>query len=225
MEQVELFSKETSRPGDVEAWCKTQGLDLVLGVDEAGRGPLAGPVFAAAVILDMERLDEEWIASLNDSKKLGESSRVLSFDAIVEGALSYGIASVDSQDIDKLNILQATFEAMRLAIEQACDGLEEQPRLVMVDGRLTIPRLERNQRAFVGGDGRSLHIAAASILAKVSRDRLMVEYDQRWPEYGFATNKGYATLFHREAIKTHGPCPIHRLSFARVKEHAGRLRG
>lgn len=230
MKQAELFSMGEVRPakvgpGEVEAWCLERGLMRVIGVDEAGRGPLAGPVVAAAVCMDLQRLDEPWVVGLDDSKKLKERDREALFEAIIEGVVAYGIAEVDSVRIDEINILQATFEAMRQALSNSYASLDGVPDLVMIDGNMTIPGVVEEQRAFIKGDGRSLHIAAASILAKVTRDRLMIEQDRRWPEYGFASHKGYGTAAHRRAIEAHGPCPIHRLSFGGVKEHIPRLRG
>jgi len=184
---------------------KYSELDYICGIDEAGRGPLAGPVVAAACILPK---DAE-IFYLNDSKKLTEERRELLFDEIKEKAVSFGIGIVDEKDIDELNILQATFKAMRLAIS----SLKYTPSLVMVDGSMKIPELDLRQINIVKGDARSVSIAAASILAKVTRDRMMKEYDKLYPEYGFSKHKGYGTAEHITAIKTIGPCDIHRRSF------------
>ena len=177
---------------------------FICGIDEAGRGPLAGPVAAAAVILpkDCE------ILYLNDSKKLSPSRREALFDEIREKAVSYGIGLADAGRIDTINILQATYEAMRIALSK----LSVSPDLLLNDA-VTIPDVETRQIPIVGGDGKSVSIAAASVLAKVTRDRIMTEYDRIYPEYGFAKHKGYGTAEHIEALKRLGPCPIHRRSF------------
>ena len=181
-----------------------QGYELICGVDEAGRGPLAGPVCAAAVILP----PEAEIPGLNDSKKLTDKKRRALYDVIVEQALSWSVALVDESTIDEINILQATFRAM----EQAVAGLTAEPDLVLVDGNRE-PPLPMKTQCIVGGDGKSASIAAASILAKVTRDRLMEELDGQYPQYGFAVHKGYGTKRHYEALRTYGPCPIHRRTF------------
>ena len=177
---------------------------VVCGIDEAGRGPLAGPVVAGAVILPRDCQ----ILYLNDSKKLSEKKRELLFDEIQKKAVSYGIGIVGPGRIDEINILQATYEAMRLAIGQ----LKVRPEILLNDA-VTIPLMEISQVPIVKGDAKSVSIAAASILAKVTRDRMMVEYEQLFPEYGFGKHKGYGTAAHIQALKEHGPCPIHRRSF------------
>ncbi len=181
-----------------------ESLGLVCGIDEAGRGPLAGPVVAGAVILpkDCE------ILYLNDSKKLTPKRRDALFDEIKEKAVSYGIGMASPARIDEINILQATYEAMREAISR----LDPQPQVLLNDA-VTIPQVPVRQVPIIGGDGKSLSIAAASVLAKVTRDRLMLEYDQIMPEYGFASHKGYGTAEHIEALKKYGPSPIHRKTF------------
>ena len=178
--------------------------EYICGVDEAGRGPLAGPVCAGAVIL---RKDTE-ILYLNDSKKLTPKKRDELFDEIKEKALAWSVGMSDPQRIDEINILQATYEAMRKAIA----GLGVKPDILLNDF-VVIPDIDIKQVGITGGDAKSVSIAAASILAKVTRDRLMDEYDAQYPEYGFAKHKGYGTAQHIEAIKTHGLTPIHRLSF------------
>ena len=177
---------------------------LICGVDEVGRGPLAGPVFTAAVILpkDCE------ILYLNDSKKLSEKKREELFLEISEKALAIGIGSCTPEEIDTLNIKQATRKAML----QAVQNLELQPDLVLVDAE-TITGLDIRQVPIIKGDAKSVSIAAASIVAKVTRDHLMVEYDKLYPQYGFASNKGYGSAAHMQALKEYGPCPIHRRSF------------
>lgn len=183
---------------------RSKSAGLLCGVDEAGRGPLAGPVCAAAVILP----DDVELPGLNDSKKLTDKKRRELYDIITEQALSWSVALVDEKTIDEINILQATFRAM----EQAVAGLTVEPGLVLVDGNRE-PPLPMKTECVVGGDGKSASIAAASILAKVTRDRLMEELDETYSQYGFAVHKGYGTKRHYEALRTYGPCPIHRQSF------------
>ena len=180
------------------------GCSLICGVDEAGRGPLAGPVAAGAVILPKDCT----ILYLNDSKKLSEKRREELFLEIREKAVSYSVGIVGPERIDEINILQATYEAMR----QAVSGLGVVPDLLLNDA-VTIPELAIPQVPIIKGDAKSVSIAAASILAKVTRDHLMEEYDKQFPQYGFAKNKGYGTAAHVAAIREFGPCPIHRRSF------------
>jgi len=179
---------------------------IVCGVDEAGRGPIAGPVVAGAVILPA---DHE-ILYLNDSKKLSPKKREELYDVIVKEALAYGIGMASPARIDEINILQATYEAMREAISK----LSVRPAVLLNDA-VRIPELPMRQVPIVGGDGKSCSIAAASILAKVTRDRIMMEYDAMYPQYGFAGHKGYGTAVHKEALQKYGPCPIHRVTFVR----------
>jgi ribonuclease HII len=188
-----------------EARAISRGHRRIAGVDEAGRGPLAGPVVAAAVILPRDRPDLD----LDDSKRLTPRRRRLAYDAIYQGAVAVGIGIVDALEIDRLNILNASFQAMAMAVA----NLVPAPDLVLVDGPFSIPPLAAAQAPIVGGDARSASIAAASIVAKVTRDRLMARYDLDYPQFGFAAHKGYPTRAHRSAIERHGPCPIHRLSF------------
>jgi ribonuclease HII len=183
-------------------------MGLVAGVDEAGRGPLAGPVVAAAVILD----ELQPILGLADSKVLTERRRELLFDEIRAKALAFCIAEASAAEIDQLNILQATLLAMKRAVE----GLRLKPAKVLVDGN-RLPLLKMPAEAIVKGDAKVQAISAASILAKVTRDRLCLEMDARWPQYGFAIHKGYPTPAHQEALRLHGPCPQHRQSFAPVR--------
>lgn len=181
------------------------GIELICGIDEAGRGPLAGPVCAAAVILP-KGLE---IEGLNDSKKLTDKKRRELYDVICEKAVAYGIAFADHKEIDEINILQATFLAMRRAVEQ----LSVKPQLALVDGNRD-PILDGIQvKTIVKGDSLSASIAAASILAKVTRDRYMEEQAELYPQYGFPVHKGYGTKAHYAALTEHGPCPIHRMSF------------
>ncbi|MCC6077064.1 ribonuclease HII [Pseudomonas sp. GCM10022188] len=182
--------------------------ELVAGVDEVGRGPLCGPVVTAAVILDPLRP----IEGLNDSKKLSEARRERLFDEIRDKALAWCIGRAEVEEIDRLNILQATFLAMQRAVE----GLQVQPRLALIDGN-RCPKLQVPSAPVVGGDAKVPAIAAASILAKVSRDREMAELDILFPGYGIAGHKGYPTPVHLEALKRLGPTSIHRRSFAPVR--------
>ncbi len=186
------------------AW---HGTLLTAGVDEAGRGPLAGPVVAAAVILDEQRP----IAGLDDSKKLTPARREALFDDIRSRALCFAIAEASVEEIDRLNILQATL----LAMQRAVAGLRLRPGLVLVDGN-RLPVLEMSAEAVIGGDALEQSISAASILAKVHRDRWCQSIDAQYPQYGFAAHKGYGTAAHLQALRLHGACPLHRRSFAPV---------
>ncbi len=187
------------------------GYKYIAGVDEAGRGPLAGPVVAACVILDDSFLTHHpELAKVNDSKKLSAKAREALFPLIKEYVLAVEISVVSHEVIDKINILQASLLAMRKAIE-ACPV---KPDYILTDGKQRIPKLDIPQEAIIHGDASVFAIAAASIIAKVSRDYLMLQYDKEYPEYGFCQHKGYGTKKHIDAIKEHGPCPIHRLSFA-----------
>lgn len=183
---------------------------LVAGVDEAGRGPLAGPVFAAAVILD----DMSPISGLADSKKLSPKKRDLLYDIIKARALCFSVAMASVDEIDQLNILQATL----LAMQRAVKGLRLKPMKVLVDGN-RLPVLDMRAEAIVKGDSKVASISAASILAKVERDRWCMEIDSQYPLYGFAIHKGYGTSVHLNALKEHGPCALHRSSFAPVAQY------
>ncbi|MEA4965282.1 MAG: ribonuclease HII [Oscillospiraceae bacterium] len=191
---------------DLERGCRAEGFRTICGVDEAGRGPLAGPVCAAAVILPMG-LE---IPGLNDSKKLTDGKRRALYDVIVEQAEAYGIAMADETEIDEINILQATFNAMDRAMLQ----LQKKPDLVLLDGNRA-RQFPFPVRTVVRGDSLSANIAAASILAKVTRDRWMEEMAKTYPRYGFERHKGYGTRAHYAALTAYGPCPIHRRSFLR----------
>ncbi|MCK8825643.1 ribonuclease HII [Fuchsiella alkaliacetigena] len=190
---------------------RKQGYSLIGGIDEAGRGPLAGPVVAAVVILP----PEIYIQGLNDSKQLSEAKREKLFAVIQKQAIDLGVGIVEAGEIDKINIRQANYRAMR----QAIDSLTESPDYLLVDGE-EIPGIEIEQQKVVDGDQLSISIAAASIIAKVTRDRILVEYDQQYPEYGFKKHKGYGTEEHVAALEEVGPCAIHRYSFSKVKEAA-----
>jgi len=184
------------------------GNGVPAGIDEAGRGTLAGPVTAAAVMLPRGLV----IPGLNDSKQLSAEKREFLFEIIKKEALSYAVKSVDNKIIDKINILQATFVAMARAV----GGLKVKPDICLIDGDCRVPCLSFKQRTVVRGDTKSASIAAASILAKVSRDRIMVRYAGRYPLYGFERHKGYGTKKHVEALKKYGACPIHRMTFSPV---------
>ena len=178
--------------------------EFIGGIDEVGRGPLAGPVVTACVILPKD-CD---ILYINDSKKLSAAKRDELYEEIMEKAISVGIGAASEERIDEINILQATYEAMRQAIEES----KVQPQLLLNDA-VTIPQVKIPQVPIIKGDAKSISIGAASIIAKVTRDRMMVEYDSIYPEYHFANNKGYGSAEHIEALKKYGPCPIHRRSF------------
>jgi len=195
---------------DFERSAKQNGFHLIAGVDEAGRGPLAGPVVAAAVILPPDIA----IPGLDDSKVLTPSQRDRLYDTIREVCRAQNVAVVGTETIDAINILQAA----RLAMKQAVEGLGVVADYVLIDGNQPID-VTIGQRTIVGGDGRSLSIAAASVLAKVHRDRLMTAYHETYPQYGFDRHKGYGTRHHRDRIREWGPCPIHRRTFKGVKEY------
>ena len=204
--RLEKLQKEMERIEKLKRYERAYGEDhaFICGIDEVGRGPLAGPVVAGAVILPKDC----HILYINDSKKLSEKKREELYDVIMEQAVAVGIGMVSPQRIDEINILQATYEAMR----QAISSLKVQPDLLLNDA-VTIPQVPIKQIAIIKGDAKSLSIAAASVMAKVSRDRLMVQYAEMYPEYGFEGHKGYGSAAHIEAIKKYGPCPIHRLTF------------
>lgn len=184
--------------------CQYADRGFLCGIDEVGRGPLAGPVVAGAVILPVD-CEILW---LNDSKKLSEKKRELLYDEIMEKAVAVGIGAVSPERIDEINILQATYEAMRIAISK----LSVKPDLLLNDA-VKIPGVVLPQVPIIKGDAKSVSIAAASIVAKVTRDRMMVQYEDLYPGYEFASNKGYGSARHIAALKSLGPCPIHRRSF------------
>lgn len=203
--QEEKLEQERRRMEDMFIYeRKYADFSYICGIDEVGRGPLAGPVVAGAVILPKD-CD---ILYLNDSKKLTEKKREALYDEIMEKAVATGIGLVSPARIDEINILQATYEAMRMAIS----NLKVQPDLLLNDA-VTIPEVSIRQVPIIKGDAKSASIAAASIIAKVTRDRLMVEYDSVLPGYGFASNKGYGSAAHIEALRKLGPTPIHRATF------------
>lgn len=186
---------------------RTEGFAALCGVDEAGRGPLAGPVFAAAVILD----PADPIEGLNDSKKLTEKKREALFDVIRKRALAFAISSASVEEIEAHNILNATYLAMSRAVSEVSSKVA--PDLILIDGNRIPPQITAPCRYIVKGDALSASIAAASILAKVSRDRLLLEMDVQYPEYAFAQHKGYGTALHYEKLAEYGPSPVHRMSF------------
>lgn len=182
-----------------------KGYKTIAGIDEAGRGPLAGPVVAAAVILPKDCL----IEGVNDSKKISEKKREKLYDEIIENALAYGVGIVDHTVIDEINILNATRRAMKIALE----NLEVKPEFILIDAEKKVDTNQIPYLPIIKGDALSISIGAASIIAKVTRDRIMREYDKIFPMYGFEKHKGYGTKAHVEAIKEYGPCMIHRKSF------------
>ncbi len=203
--RLEKYKKEIARCENLKIYeRKYAEYEYICGIDEVGRGPLAGPVVAAAVILPKDCQ----ILYINDSKKLSAKKREELYDVIMEQAVSVGIGMRSPERIDEINILQATYEAMREAIGK----LDPRPSLLLNDA-VTIPEVTIPQVPIVGGDAKSISIGAASIIAKVTRDRLMVEYDKIMPEYDFASNKGYGSAAHIKALKEYGPAPVHRKSF------------
>lgn len=214
--QETLFPASDPHIGEIEETLRERGVTTVIGVDEAGRGPLAGPVFAAAFALDVDAASVAELEGLDDSKKIDAAAREAWYETLMQGSHSLAVASVSASVIDEINVLQATFRAMTRAVEQVIAERQVDPELVLVDGNMPIPRRDWTQRPIVGGDRRSLAIAAASIVAKVERDRRMCDADDNWPQYGFASHKGYGTPQHRRALREHGPCPLHRRSFAGV---------
>jgi len=213
MKQNSLWPDVSPGPGFIECWARTNGCAPVLGVDEVGRGCLAGPVVAAAILLP----DDFPSIGIDDSKRLSPSRRRELDKEIRLGALAIGLGLVEAAGIDETGILPATFMAMRHAVLEALTGKPSFSGIVLVDGTQTIPGLSLRQRAWPKGDHLSLNCAAASIVAKVFRDSLMERLDEIHPQYGFADHKGYGTRVHMEAIRIHGPCPLHRMSFAPLK--------
>jgi ribonuclease HII len=190
---------------------RSKGHQIVAGIDEAGRGPLAGPVVSAAVVLP-EGVD---LPGINDSKKLTPAQRNRLYDRLYGVAQSIGIGVVDAAEIDRINILQATLQSMAMAVA----NLEPQPDYLLIDGIFTLAGSPVQQQAIKKGDSLSISIAAASIVAKVTRDRIMTQVDALFPEFGFSRHKGYPTKIHREAIVRYGCCPIHRRTFKGVREY------
>jgi len=190
-----------------------QGYKIIGALDEAGRGPLAGPVVAACVIIRANFCLNDELKEVNDSKKLTAKKRELLFELIKKHFIEVGVGVCDHKTIDRINILQAAFLAMKKAIS----SLKNKPDFLIVDGSIKMPNCSTPQQPFVKGDQRIFTIAAASIIAKVTRDRVMLDFDKLYPNYGFSQHKGYGTKYHLARLKQCGPCPIHRLSFNRVK--------
>lgn len=182
-----------------------ENVKYICGIDEAGRGPLAGPVVIGAVILPMDSL----IEGVNDSKKVSEKKREKVFEEIISQAISYNVGIVDQNTIDEINILNAT----KLGVKKAIEGLEVKPDLILVDALTNIETFGIPYKSIIKGDAKEYSIAAASIIAKVTRDRMMIEWDKIFPQYGFAKHKGYGTAEHIQALKENGPCMLHRKSF------------
>lgn len=211
--QRSLFPESDTGASDLwrfENEAVQKGYTAIAGVDEVGRGPLAGPVISAAIILPFHSS----ISGINDSKKLTPKKRAVLYEAIYDQALSIGLGIIDPVEIDRLNILQASLLSMAMAVE----NLYPQPDYLLIDGVFRIPS-GLPQTPIVKGDGRSRSIAAASIVAKVTRDRLMERYHEEYPQFGFDAHKGYPTRAHRQAIREFGSCPIHRRSFKGVKQN------
>ncbi len=225
MGQATLFATPLGRDGrlgEVERDLAARGEVIIIGVDEAGRGPLAGPVAVAAACLP----EGVCPAGLDDSKRLTARRREALFDVIKDVAIAYHVALISPQEIDRINILQATFLGMRQCVETVGAALSAQGltvQRVVIDGKQRLPwpsgAPPYPQISVIKGDQRSVAVAAASILAKVTRDRLMREWDTLYPHYGFAGHKGYPTVAHKAAVAEHGPSPVHRLSFRGVREH------
>ncbi len=198
---------------DEEKKLFSQGYKMIGAIDEAGRGPLAGPVVAACIIFNANISINNELIKVNDSKKLSEQTREDLFELIKKNFVEVGVGISDHRTIDRINILEATFLAMKKAIS----SVKSQPDLIIIDGAAKLPNYSTPQQTYVKGDERIFAIAAASIIAKVTRDRIMREMDKLYPDYGFSKHKGYGTKFHLEKLKQYGPCAIHRLSFNKVK--------
>ena len=189
----------------IEAEFFDKGIKYIAGIDEAGRGPLAGPVVVASVIMP----EDSMIEGVNDSKKISENKREKLYEIIIKEAITYSVGIVYQEEIDDINILQATKKALTMAVER----LEVKPNIILVDALTGIDTLGIPFESIIKGDAKCYSIAAASIIAKVTRDRIMREWDKVYPEYGFASHKGYGTAKHIAAIKEYGPCPLHRKTF------------
>jgi ribonuclease HII len=195
------------------------GYNLIGALDEAGRGPLCGPVVAACILVGPEFVISDDIRAINDSKKLTEKKREILFDLIKENFLEVGVGICDHETIDRINILEATFLAMKKAI----GALRQKPDFLLIDGKFPIKNISTPQKPIISGDALVFSIAAASIIAKVTRDRIMMEMHARYPNYGFDQHKGYGTRLHMERLQEFGPCPIHRKSFGPVKRHIAHI--
>ena len=186
-----------------------EGLKYICGIDEAGRGPLAGPVVVGAVVMPRDSMLE----FMNDSKKVTEKRRELLYEEIINTSLAYGIGIISQEEIDKINILNATKKGLHEALGQVIEKLKQKPDIIIVDALREINTFGITYESIIKGDATCYSISAASILAKVTRDRIMAEWDKIYPQYGFAAHKGYGTAKHIQAIKEYGPCPLHRKSF------------
>ena len=205
-----MKEKELERLTEIKKLDKSvydEGYEYVCGIDEAGRGPLAGPVVVAAVIMPKDSM----IEGVNDSKKVSEKKREKLYDLITEEAIAYGVGIVDEKEIDRINILNAT----KAGLTEAVKSLKQKPDVILVDALTNIDTEGIQYRSIIKGDAKSYNIAAASIIAKVTRDRIMRERDKIYPQYGFEKHKGYGTAAHIAAIKENGLCPLHRLSFVK----------
>lgn len=188
-----------------EIYLKNPNFEYICGIDEAGRGPLAGPVVVAAAIMPRNSM----IEGVNDSKKISEKKREALFEKITEEAIAYGVGIIDQKEIDRINILNATKEGLTMAVKELC----VKPNVILVDALKQIDTLGIPYESIIKGDAKCYSISAASIIAKVTRDRIMRQWDEIYPQYGFAKHKGYGTAAHIKAIKEYGPCPLHRNSF------------
>ena len=201
----------------IEKELYAQGVKSICGIDEAGRGPLAGPVVVASVIMPQDSM----IEGINDSKKVSEKKRELLYEKIIEEAVAYGVGIIDQNEIDKVNILNATKEGLTKSIQELEKDLKEKkrgfnkPEIILVDALTKIDTDGISYRSIIKGDAKSYSIAAASIIAKVTRDRIMRQWAEVYPEYGFEKHKGYGTAVHIQAIKEHGICPLHRKTFVK----------
>lgn len=207
MKEKELLRLQEIKKIENEIYEKDKNIQYICGIDEAGRGPLAGPVVVAAVIMPKDSM----IEGVNDSKKVSEKKREVLYEQIKQEAISYGIGIIEQEIIDEINILNATKEGLTNAIKE----LEIKPNLILVDALTHINTLGIPYESIIKGDAKSYSIAAASILAKVTRDRIMRQWDEIYPQYGFEKHKGYGTKMHIDAIKEYGICPIHRKSFVK----------
>jgi ribonuclease HII len=210
MEKSGMKEKEEQRLIElkqIEQGIYNEGKELICGIDEAGRGPLAGPVVVAAVIMPKDSM----IEGVNDSKKVSEKKREILYEKIIDEAISYGVGIIDQKEIDRINILNATKEGLTMAVQE----LNSKPDLIIVDALNKIDTLGIPYKSIIKGDAKCYSIAAASIIAKVTRDRIMRQWDEVYPQYGFSKHKGYGTSEHIKAIKEYGLCPLHRLSFVK----------
>lgn len=215
MKEKELQRLQEIQKIERELYAK--GVKSICGIDEAGRGPLAGPVVVASVIMP----EDSMIEGVNDSKKVSEKKREILYEKIIEEAVAYGVGIIDQNEIDKVNILNATKEGLTKSIQELEKDLKEKnrgfdkPEIILVDALTKIDTDGISYRSIIKGDAKSYSIAAASIIAKVTRDRIMRQWDEVYPEYGFEKHKGYGTAVHIQAIKEHGICPLHRKTFVK----------